>query len=172
MKLLRKISDVLDSITKYIIAFLLIVMTVVFTAQVVARFIFNSGLYWSEELVRYSCIALIYFASASLFKANDQVAITVLEELLPMKARKYQYIFLTLVNLAYMALVLVIGIQILDVATFQTSPNMQVRMSIVYLLFPISMAIMLFHTVVNLLSRETYRKYDNNPQEKLEEVAK
>jgi TRAP-type C4-dicarboxylate transport system permease small subunit len=49
---------------------------------------------------------------------------------------------------------------------------MQVRMSIVYLLFPISMAIMLFHTVVNLLSRETYRKYDNNPQEKLEEVAK
>lgn len=162
MKLLRKISDVLDTITKYIVAFLLLVMTVVFFAQVVARFVFNSGLYWSEELVRYSCIALIYFASASLFKASDQVAITVLEEMLPKKAKKYQYILLTLVNITYMALVFVIGIQILDMAAFQTSPNMQLKMSIVYLLFPISMAIMIFHTVVNLLSHENYKKFDKS----------
>jgi len=170
MKILRRISDVLDSITKVIIAVLLIVMTVVFFAQVVARFVFNSGLYWSEELVRYSGIALIFFAAASLFKANDHVAITVVEEMLPKAGRKVQYALLALINILYMALVLVIGIQILEVASYQQSPNMQLPMNVVYLLFPISMAISLVHAVTNLLSRETYRKYDT--QDKIEEVAK
>lgn len=159
MKVLLRIGDVLDTITKYLIGFLLMVMTVVYFAQVVARFVFNSGLYWSEELVRYSCIAMIFFASASLFKANDHVAITVLEEALPKKFRKYQYIFLALINIIYIAIVFVIGIMILDPSSYQSSPNMQIPMNIVYLVFPISMGIMLYHTVVNLFNRATYVKY-------------
>lgn len=160
MRLLHKVSDMLEKVTQVIIGLLLVEMTVVYFAQVIARFAFNSGLYWSEELVRYSCVAMIYLASASLFKRSDHVAITVLEDMLPMNARKYQSAILALISLAYMALVLVIGLQILEVAAFQQSPNMRIPMSTVYLMFPISAGIMIIHAVSNITDRETYRKYD------------
>lgn len=162
MKVLLKISDIIEKITKLIIAVLLIEMTIVYFAQVVARFVFNSGLSWSEEMVRYSCIAMVFFAAASLFKANDHVAITVIEELLPRKAKLVQFLILTLINIVYMVIVFVFGIGILEPAAYQSSPNMQIPMNIIYLLFPISMAISLFHTIVNLLNRETYKKYEND----------
>ena len=160
VKLLHKASDMLDKITLTVIGVLLVEMTIVYFAQVIVRFVFNSGLYWSEELVRYSCIALVYLASASLFKRSGHVAITVLEELLPSRAKRYQFILLSLISIAYMALVLIIGLQILEVAAFQQSPNMRLPMNFIYLLFPISAGIMIIHVVSNLFDRETYRKYD------------
>lgn len=162
MKTLLKIGEFLNKITMVIISVLLMLMTVVYFAQVIARFVFNSGLAWSEELVRYSCIAMIFFASAALFKALDHVAITVLEEALPNTARKYLFVLLTLINLVYMAIVFVIGVQILEVAAFQKSPNMQIPMNILYLLFPISYAIMIYHTVVNLINRATYKRFEKS----------
>ncbi|MHC1787076.1 MAG: TRAP transporter small permease [Christensenellales bacterium] len=169
MKTLHKVSDVLDKITLVIIGLLLTEMTVVYFAQVVARFAFNSGLYWSEEMVRYSCVVMIYLASASLFKRGGHVAITVLEEMLPRKARKYHFILMSLVSLVYMALVLVIGIQIMGSAVYQMSPNMRIPMNFIYLLFPISAVLMIIHTLSNLTDPESYRKFSDATQG---EVAK
>jgi TRAP-type C4-dicarboxylate transport system permease small subunit len=172
MNILQKTSDVLDKITKYIVAFLLATMTIVYFAQVVARFVFNQGIYWSEELVRYSCIFMVYLAAASLFKEDNHVAITALEELLPKKLQKCLYILISLINLTYMIFVFIIGVEILKVSAFQTSPNMQIKMSIVYLIFPISMALMFLHTIVNLFNRHTYIAYKDNKSLKDEEVTK
>ncbi len=161
MKVLLKVSEILDKITKIIIGFLLIEMTIVYFAQVVARFVFNSGLAWSEELVRYSCVALVFFASASLFKANDHVAITVVEEMLPKKVKLVQFLMLAAVNLIYLVVMFVFGLGILVPAANQISPNMQLPMNLVYLLFPISFGITLFHSIVNLLNKGTYAKYQD-----------
>lgn len=163
MKYIVKLSEALDKITKAAIALLLIEMTVVYFAQVVARFAFNSGLSWSEEMVRYSCIAMIFLAAASLFRAVDHIAITILEELLPKPVRKYQFAIVTLINLVYMAMLLVFGLQILPMAALQLSPNMQIPMNIIYLLFPISAALMIIHAIALLVDRQTYEKYKIQP---------
>ena len=54
------LNRIVDRIEGFLVTTLMLVATVVAIIQVAARYVFNNSLYWSEELVLYSLIAMSF----------------------------------------------------------------------------------------------------------------
>ncbi|MGB4438418.1 MAG: TRAP transporter small permease [Sedimentibacter sp.] len=147
MKIILSVSDLLDYIIKKIIAVLLMAMTAILFSQVIARYLMGSGLSWSEELVRYMCVWVIFMGSTCAAKDGSQIAVTVLDETLKGMPKKILNITQSIIVAAYTILLCWIGFSTLGIAKTQMSPNMELPMNIVYSVIPLSMIVMLIHLV-------------------------
>lgn len=145
MKLIVKISDIIDSISKVIIVILLITISVVVFTQVIMRYFFNSGISWSEELCRYSLIWMGMIGTTVAYKKGPLISITALEEMLPGNYRKFLKWFQTFLSFVFFIVFLGISFIALQYAKLSTSPNMLIRMDYIYSVFPITAIIVLIH---------------------------
>lgn len=80
MKVLKWLDD---NFEEKILSFILWAMVVVMGVQVVARYIFNSSLSWSEELLRYLFIWLAFIGMSYCVKKGSHMRIDIVEQLVP-----------------------------------------------------------------------------------------
>jgi len=66
MKGLLKASDVIDRFCGWAVISLFTLMTVTYAAQVILRYVFSTGLMWTEELTRYADIWAIMIGAAMI----------------------------------------------------------------------------------------------------------
>ncbi|WP_313344344.1 TRAP transporter small permease [Sedimentibacter sp.] len=151
MKIILSVSNLLDTIIKKIISVLLMIMTVVLFSQVIARHVMGTGLSWSEELVRYMCVWIIFLGATCAAKDGSQVSVTALDEILNGLPKKLLGIIQSILASTYCVLLSWIGFGALEFAKLQKSPNMMIPMNIVYSVIPIAMIIMLIHLVTIFL---------------------
>lgn len=161
MKVILSVSNLLDNIVKKIISVFLMIMTAVLFSQVIARYAMGTGLSWSEELVRYLCVWLIFLGSTCAAKDGSQISVTVLDELLKGLPKKVLGIIQSIIAACYGVLLTWIGFSTLEIAKVQLSPNMGASMGVVYSVIPISMIIMLIHLAAvflqnNLVAKESH----------------
>lgn len=161
MKVFLLISDILDKIVKKIITIFLMLMTVILFSQVISRYLFSTGLTWSEEIVRYMCVWIVYLGATCATKNNSHISVTALEEILPDSLKKWLVHIQRLIVSVYLVLVLWIGTSMLGVAKLQTSPNMRIPMNIIYSVIPISMIIMIIHIIALFLQWRGTSKASN-----------
>ncbi len=158
MKVILSVSNLIDNIVKKIISVLLMIMTAVLFSQVIARYLMGGGLSWSEELVRYMCVWIIFLGSTCAAKDGSQISVTVLDETLKGLPKKILGIIQTLLAVGYGSLLIWIGFTTLEVAKVQKSPNMMIPMNIVYSVIPIAMIIMLIHLVAVFLQNNVAKE--------------
>lgn len=158
MKIILSISNILDSIIKKIIAVLLMIMTVILFSQVIARYAMGTGLSWSEELVRYMCVWIIFLGATCATKDGSQISVTALEEMLKGLPKKILSIIQSILAVCYCVLLSWIGFTALEFAKVQKSPNMLLPMNLVYSVIPIAMIIMLIHLVTVFLQNNVVAK--------------
>lgn len=139
----------------------LALMTVILFSQVVARYVFSSGLSWAEEMVRYLCVWMIFLGASCATKNGSQIAVTALEEALPSAPRKILTIFQHIIVAIYTVLVTWIGYLALHFASMQSSPNMRIPMNIIYSVIPISMVIMILHLLSIFISLSKKNQVQN-----------
>lgn len=161
MKAILSVSNLLDNIVKKIISVFLMIMTAILFSQVIARYLMGGGLSWSEELVRYLCVWLIFLGSTCAAKDGSQISVTVLDDLLKGIPKKILGIIQSIIAVVYGVLLIWIGFSTLEIAKVQLSPNMGVSMGMVYSVIPISMIIMLIHLAAvflqnNLVAKESH----------------
>lgn len=150
MSILLSISDFLDKVCKWVIATFMILMTVILSSQVVSRYVFSTGLAWSEEIVRYFMVWIVFLGATCATKDNSQISVTALEEVLPEVPKKLLIYLQKIIILVYLGIMTWIGFITLKVAKLQTSPNMEIPMNIIYIVIPISMIIMIIHLVSSM----------------------
>ncbi|HCX61731.1 MULTISPECIES: TRAP transporter small permease [Sedimentibacter] len=153
MKIILSVSNLLDSVIKKIISVLLMIMTVVLFSQIIARYVMGTGLSWSEELVRYMCVWIIFLGATCATKDGSQISVTALDEMLRGIPKKILSIIQMIFAVVYGVLLSWIGFGALEFAKFQKSPNMGVSMGLVYSVIPIAMIIMLIHLVTIFLQK-------------------
>jgi TRAP-type C4-dicarboxylate transport system permease small subunit len=152
MSYIRAFSDFLGKILEALIVILISVMTVLMFAQVLGRYVFKNGLYWAEELSRFSMVYLVYLGAAIASKNHDHISVTILDELLQKKAGYTLYrTLIALINLAFLAIVSIIGLKSLAMVRAQTSPNMGIPMSIAYAAIPIGSILMMLYVILELV---------------------
>ena len=83
---IHKISDILDKIAEIMIVVMLGAMVVITGAQIVCR-IFFTALAWSQEATRYLLIWSTLFGAGCVYKSSGHISISVLQDLLPGKAK-------------------------------------------------------------------------------------
>ena len=103
MRVLKKISELIAVFTTYMSGFILLSVAIVLFAQVVMRFVFNSGFSWSEEYARYAIIWGVMLIANVLIKDNELITVDFLDALWPKKMivlrdSFYQFIILLLLG--------------------------------------------------------------------------
>ncbi|MFA6505777.1 MAG: TRAP transporter small permease [Treponemataceae bacterium] len=151
MAQLKKLSD-LEGV---IAAILLILLTVLLSAQVFARYVLGTGVSWSEELSRYMYIWSIYFGCALATKEDKHIRVTAHLEFLPKRLKAWIVTLSDLTWIAFSGVVAYFGLQlVLSMAEYPFySQTMGFNLMWVYAIVPIGYALMMIHVVILVVKR-------------------
>ncbi|MEO8153694.1 MAG: TRAP transporter small permease [Rhizobacter sp.] len=78
----------LQRIAEAVAAFIFALLFVTFVVQVVARFLFNRPLAWSDELIVILFIAMVFWSAATLLKEREHVMFDLLYAALPPQGQR------------------------------------------------------------------------------------
>ena len=98
MKVLKWLDANLE---KYCCVVLMSIMTIIVFIQVIARYVFQNSLSWSEELARYIFIWLVYLGISYGCQMRKHIKIDAALYLFPKKLRKYVVILGDVLFLAF-----------------------------------------------------------------------
>ncbi|MCI8959191.1 MAG: TRAP transporter small permease [Lachnospiraceae bacterium] len=143
---IHKFSDLLDKAMEVVIVAMLGIMVVVTGAQIVCRVFFTS-LSWSEEATRYLLIWSTLLGAGCVYKHAGHISITLLQDLLPEKAKDVIQILIHGLCILLFALIVFYGIKYFGKQGKQLSATMRLPMKYVYTCIPLGAGIMIVHGV-------------------------
>lgn len=149
-----KILKGIDSINKvlgYVVALILIVMSIVITMQVFSRFVLKDSLEWSEELSRYLMIWLIFLAAALALRKKSLIGVEAVSERLTFKAKRILKTGVHTVNIVFFILLMKFGIEMLTHVSAQMSPAMKIPMLYPYAAIPVGAFFLLLNSIAVLI---------------------
>ena len=130
---------------------ILAAMVIIVSAQIVTRYVFFYSLPWSEELSRYLFAYLIFLGACVGVRENNQICIDIIDNFVKGKGAKALVIFQYLVQIAAVCFLFYAAMKLLKVGVRQLSPAMGLRMSWVYMCFPIGFTLILIEMTVKLV---------------------
>lgn len=133
------------------------VMLVIIFAQVVTRYLFNYTPEWSEELARFLFVWVVFLGSALIMGESGHLAVQFLPD--KFKGTALGTVLDVVINVCgyiFIGLLLTQGWKMTSIMTFQRAPGLDIPMSWVYVIIPVSCVLMLLY-----LFRETLRIFRN-----------
>ena len=130
----------------------MMVMLVTIFAQVITRYGFGYTPEWSEELARYLFVYVVFLGSALIMGESGHLAVeflpnhfkgTVIGKLLKLLSLACGYLFI--------GILMTQGAKMTQVMTFQESPGLEISMSYIYAVIPISGSLMLLYLIRDTL---------------------
>jgi TRAP-type C4-dicarboxylate transport system permease small subunit len=136
----------LESVT----CFLLVLMVVLVSTSVALRYVFNTGIVWSEELIRYAYIWLIFLGSVTAIQQNAHIGLDIFTDALPLSLRRWVYCVGDVLVMVFLLVQTYYGVVLILKTQGMLSATMRIPMSWVYWIFPLSGALMLFEMLKQL----------------------
>ena len=158
MRLIQSIANITGKILEGLVIFLLILMTGLMFAQFLGRFIFKNGIFWAEELSRFTMVTMVYLGAGLACKGKDHIKITILDEYLKGTAHKILNLIISLFGIGFLAVIARYGFSVLSIVSRQKSANMQMTMNWIYMMLPISSCIMIFYIIVEIIEMFLVKK--------------
>lgn len=143
MRTLEKIIDLIFKTVEWVITLLVALMTVLVFMQVISRYILNSSLTWSEELVNYSMIWISMLGACLLVRSNGHMAIDNFVKSMKGGVRKAAAGISLVLQIAFIVVMIMGILEFLPVASVQSSPVLRLNMGGVNSVFIISGVLML-----------------------------
>ena len=143
---------VLDRTLKYALILFSVVLTVSVFLQVLIRFVFKYPLPWTEEIARIAFVYCVFIGATIAVRENSHLHVDALLVVLPKKvASALVFLGMLLVGV-FLIFVTWQGIVLVRATGVQMTPVMQVPFKYLYLVLPVSGALMLLFLVANLLA--------------------
>ncbi|CDU15399.1 TRAP transporter small permease [Vibrio coralliirubri] len=148
--MLATFRNLLDRLILFVSSFALMLLVVTVTWQVFSRYVLNDPSNWTDELARYAMVWLGLLGASYLFGIKGHLAITLLDGYLKGKAHITLHLLINVISGAFVFLAMLQGgIALMGRTTQQLSPALQLPMSTVYSILPISAVIILIYLVMN-----------------------
>ncbi|MEN1761140.1 MULTISPECIES: TRAP transporter small permease [Anoxynatronum] len=149
---MKNIVNLLNKTEEVIASSLLILTSVLVFVQVVLRYQFNYSLAWSEELARLMIAWFIFLGASMAVKENAHVNMDAAFILLKGKAKIAVGILIDLINIAFCALVVFAGINMVKAAMAinSTATSIDLPLWIFYASVPVGVALMLIRYLFKL----------------------
>ena len=160
MRLIQSIATITGKILEGLVIFLLVLMTGLMFAQFLGRFVFKNGIFWAEELSRFTMVTMVYLGAGLACKGKDHIRITILDGYLKGTAHKILNLIIALLSIGFLAVIARYGYSVLSIVSRQKSANMQMTMNWIYMMLPISSCIMIFYIIVDVLEMFLVKKGD------------
>ena len=154
---MRGFSKLIDTFIHIILVTALSLIVILVFSNVVLRYIFGSGIIWSQELSRYLFVWMTFIGAIIAFKHNDHLAINMVVKRLPGFYKKIAVTLNYLIILFILALIFH-GSWKMTVLNFDsTSPATGLPLSIIYvsgLLVSLGMGVMILINLIKLLTNK------------------
>ncbi|CAC9537122.1 TRAP-type C4-dicarboxylate transport system, small permease component [uncultured Gammaproteobacteria bacterium] len=99
-----KISKFINQLEEWLITFLLASMTLLTFSQVVARYVFNSGVVWALEVTTYLFAWLVLLGASYIIKCGAHIAVDSVVNLFSEKNRKIITLFAITACMAFVVI--------------------------------------------------------------------
>lgn len=146
------INKLIDWIEGALVVVLMLTATVVAVVQVIARYVFNHSLYWSEELILYALIAMTFLSASMGVRYAAHISVDMLYAFAgPRLTRVLRYLSLTL-GVIFAAALLYFGWRLFSntLNMGQLSPAMQIPVGYIYFTIPLAATFMLIRYLLML----------------------
>lgn len=154
---MQKASKLIDNFLNVIIATALSLIVILVFTNVVLRYIFSSGIIWSQELSRYLFVWLVFIGAIAAFKENQHLAVDMLVRKLPKKLKKISIVVSYLLMLMILVLILQGSWEMTILNLDSTSPATGLPLSVIYVMgivMSISMGFILLINLFRLLTNK------------------
>lgn len=157
-----RIDRALGWLEETCIVTLLITSSVILFVNVVARYVFNTGFVWAEELVRYEIIWMVFIGGSVAVRKGIHIGIEVLLHVLPKGGARILRMLVGAICVIFCLVLLFYSTELaLQTRSFgQRSSAMQLPFWIIQLAIPIGAALMAIRFAQKLWQDATGRYHD------------
>jgi len=143
----------LATVLEHLTGCVFIVLTSLTLAQVFCRYVLNSPLIWSEELVRYLCVWLTFLGASALTaqKAHLRLGVSIMSRFSP-KLAPLTGIVLDVIVFAFLVLLTWQGARFTLISGFLMSPALRNPMWWVWIALPLNGLLMLLFVGHSLIT--------------------
>jgi TRAP-type C4-dicarboxylate transport system permease small subunit len=127
----------LDRLEEWVTLFFLYVMCGAVLIQLVFRFLFNSPLFFPEEISRYSYVWITFFGLALATKHRDHIRMDLLLRALPDRGRAWVERAVEFVSCAILLVLAYLGLHFMEFSRMNISSALELPMNLVYVSFPV-----------------------------------
>jgi TRAP-type C4-dicarboxylate transport system permease small subunit len=137
----------------------MMVMLLTIFSQVITRYGFGYTPQWSEEVARYLFVYVVFLGSALIMGESGHLAVEFLPNHFKGTPVGTALRALSLVcGYLFVGILLTQGSRMVQTMTFQTSPGLEIPMSYVYAVIPVSAVLMALYLI-----RDTIRLFKGEP---------
>lgn len=143
--MVRSIDRALCRFEDTFITTLLLSSSLILFVNVVARYVFNTGIVWAEELVRYEIIWMVFVGGSVAVRKGIHIGVEVLLKVLPRRAEQALRVTVGLICVAFCLVLLIYSVELAQqTRSFgQRTSAMQMPFWIVQLAIPVGAGLML-----------------------------
>src|SRR5690606_19073778 len=141
---MRKLDLFVSRSEEILIGVLILTASVILFANVVARYVFNAGFPWAEELVRYQIVWMVFLGASVAARQGIHIGVDILIKLSPPPLAKLIELVVHAIAVVFCGFLVFYGAQLIE-QTFafgQVSPALQLPMWLVQLAIPVGAALM------------------------------
>lgn len=147
MEQYRRVVDGLNVVVRWILAALMLVMTVLIGWQVIARFIVGESLTFSEEVSRFVMVWLVLLGAAYAAKNGRLMKVDIVEHMLSGRAKSTVIMVAGLLSIVFYLVLVVFGFFIVSAVSYQMTPATEVSMSIPMAALPVGGILLVINTI-------------------------
>ncbi len=144
MHCLRRLNTYSHRLEEFLIAFLLATSSVVLFANVLARYVFNWGVSWAEELVRYEIIWMVFIGGSVAARQGIHIGVDILVKFSPRPFRRPISISLNAISFVFCVCLVILGGDLVAQTKMfgQVTPALEVPMWVVQMAVPVGGGLM------------------------------
>ena len=140
-----KFERVMVTINRWVIIAMMVVMATLVFVNVVCRYVLNYSIIWAEELSQYLMVWVAFLAGGLALREGRHVAVEMLQDRLPSKARRMTRHLIALLLIVFMGVLVVLGFQFVRFTWDHETPVMNIPQGIPYLAVPVGALLLLIH---------------------------
>lgn len=147
MEQYRRVVDGMNIVIRWVLAALMLIMTVLIGWQVMARFIIGDSLTFSEEVSRFVMVWLVIVGAAYAAKNGRLMKVDIVEHMLSGKAKQTVIMIAGIVSIVFYLVLVVFGFFIVNAVSYQLTPATEVSMSIPMAALPVGGILLIINTI-------------------------
>lgn len=159
------LNRVVDWIENILVTSLVLIATLVAIIQVIARYVFNNSLYWSEELILYSLISMSFLTMGMGVRYASHISVDAVYAFAGPRSARVLQIGAACLGLIFAAVLLWYGSRlVMNTSRMgQLSPAMRIPVGYIYAVIPVAASFMVLRYLLvlrDLIMGQGYRAPD------------
>lgn len=160
-KMISSVNRIIDWIENILVTVLILTATLVAIGQVIARYVFNNSLYWSEELILYSLITMSFLTMGMGVRYASHISVEAIYTIAGPRTARALQMGASCLGLVFAGVLIFYGSKLSfnTMQMGQLSPAMRIPVGYIYLIIPISGILMALRYLLVLQSTVTAGVY-------------